>query len=72
MVVFYGSQTGTAEDLASRLAKDASRFGMKGIALDPEECDMVRRFPNYGSDIVQVYFFDFRKTCRSCQKLRIR
>lgn len=40
VVVFYGSQTGTAEDLASRLAKDASRFGMKGIAVDPEECDM--------------------------------
>jgi NADPH-ferrihemoprotein reductase len=40
VVVFYGSQTGTAEDLANRLAKDAQRFGLKGVALDPEECDM--------------------------------
>lgn len=40
VVVFYGSQTGTAEELAGRLAKDATRYGMKGIALDPEECDM--------------------------------
>ncbi|KRY47244.1 NADPH--cytochrome P450 reductase [Trichinella britovi] len=39
MVVFYGSQTGTAEDLAFRLAKDAVRYGMKAIALDPEEYD---------------------------------
>ncbi|KRX56734.1 NADPH--cytochrome P450 reductase [Trichinella sp. T9] len=41
MVVFYGSQTGTAEDLAFRLAKDAVRYGMKAIALDPEEYDPV-------------------------------
>jgi NADPH-ferrihemoprotein reductase len=40
VVVFYGSQTGTAEELAGRLAKDAARYGMKGIALDPEECEM--------------------------------
>lgn len=41
VVVFYGSQTGTAEDLANRLAKDAQRYGMnKGFALDPEECDV--------------------------------
>uniref|UniRef100_A0A915L6H1 NADPH--cytochrome P450 reductase n=1 Tax=Romanomermis culicivorax TaxID=13658 RepID=A0A915L6H1_ROMCU len=41
VVVFYGSQTGTAEDLANRLAKDAQRYGMqKGLALDPEECDV--------------------------------
>jgi NADPH-ferrihemoprotein reductase len=35
--VFYGSQTGTAEDFASRLAKKASRYGVKGLAIDPEE-----------------------------------
>lgn len=40
VVVFYGSQTGTAEEFATRLAKDASRYGMKGMAADPEECDM--------------------------------
>jgi len=40
VIVFYGSQTGTAEEFATRLAKDASRYGMKGMVADPEECDM--------------------------------
>ncbi|XP_050408551.1 NADPH--cytochrome P450 reductase [Patella vulgata] len=40
VVVFYGSQTGTAEEFATRLAKDATRYGMKGMVADPEECDM--------------------------------
>ena len=41
VVVFYGSQTGTAEEFATRLAKDAGRYGMKGMVADPEECEMV-------------------------------
>ncbi|KAI1893695.1 hypothetical protein AGOR_G00126340 [Albula goreensis] len=40
VVVFYGSQTGTAEEFSNRLAKDARRYGMKGMAADPEEYDM--------------------------------
>uniref|UniRef100_A0A673ISE1 NADPH--cytochrome P450 reductase n=1 Tax=Sinocyclocheilus rhinocerous TaxID=307959 RepID=A0A673ISE1_9TELE len=40
IVVFYGSQTGTGEEFANRLAKDAHRYGMKGMAADPEEYDM--------------------------------
>ncbi|XP_066508283.1 NADPH--cytochrome P450 reductase-like isoform X1 [Hoplias malabaricus] len=40
IVVFYGSQTGTAEEFANRLSKDAQRYGMKGMAADPEEYDM--------------------------------
>lgn len=40
IVVFYGSQTGTAEEFAARLAKEANRFGMKAMVADPEECDM--------------------------------
>ncbi|KAG7319625.1 hypothetical protein KOW79_016768 [Hemibagrus wyckioides] len=40
IVVFYGSQTGTAEEFANRLSKDAHRYGMKGMAADPEEYDM--------------------------------
>ena len=40
-MVFYGSQTGTAEEFAGRLAKDAARYGMKGMPADPEECEMV-------------------------------
>jgi len=43
IVCFYGSQTGTAEEFAGRLAKDAARFGMKALAADPEECEMVGR-----------------------------
>ncbi|CAG7834982.1 unnamed protein product [Allacma fusca] len=40
IVVFYGSQTGTGEEFAGRLAKEAVRYGMKGMAADPEECAM--------------------------------
>lgn len=40
MVIFYGSQTGTAEDYASRLAKEGSaRFGLKTMVADLEEYD---------------------------------
>jgi len=41
IIVFYGSQTGTAEEFANRLSKDAQRYGMKGMAADPEEYNMV-------------------------------
>lgn len=41
IIVFYGSQTGTAEEFANRLSKDAQRYGMKGMSADPEEYDMV-------------------------------
>lgn len=42
LVVFYGSQTGTGEEFAGRLAKEGIRYHMKGMVADPEECDMVR------------------------------
>lgn len=41
--MFYGSQTGTAEEFANRLSKDAHRYGMRGMAADPEEYDPVSR-----------------------------
>lgn len=40
-MVFYGSQTGTAEEFAGRLAKEGIRYQLKGMVADPEECDMV-------------------------------
>ncbi|XP_037974141.2 NADPH--cytochrome P450 reductase isoform X1 [Plutella xylostella] len=40
LVVFYGSQTGTGEEFAGRLAKEGVRYKMKGMVADPEECDM--------------------------------
>ncbi|EJU03228.1 cytochrome P450 oxidoreductase, partial [Dacryopinax primogenitus] len=40
IVIFYGSQTGTAEEYAIRLAKEAkSRFGLSSLVCDPEEYD---------------------------------
>lgn len=39
-VIFYGSQTGTAEDYASRLAKEGkSRFGLETMTADLEDYD---------------------------------
>ncbi|KAI0478764.1 NADPH-cytochrome P450 reductase [Xylariaceae sp. FL0804] len=39
-VIFYGSQTGTAEDYASRLAKEGkSRFGLETMVADVEDYD---------------------------------
>lgn len=39
-VIFYGSQTGTAEDYASRLAKEGhARFGLNTMTADLEEYD---------------------------------
>ncbi|RWS02998.1 NADPH-cytochrome P450 reductase-like protein [Dinothrombium tinctorium] len=40
VIVFYGSQTGTAEEFATRLAKESNRYGLKALVADPEECDM--------------------------------
>lgn len=40
MVVFYGSQTGTAEDYATRLAKEGhQRYGLDTMTADMEEYD---------------------------------
>lgn len=47
-VLFYGSQTGTAEDYAQRLAKEgASRFGLKTMTADLEDYDFdtLDKFP---------------------------
>jgi NADPH-ferrihemoprotein reductase len=41
--MFYGSQTGTAEEYSIRLAKEAkSKFGISSLVCDPEEYDFGR------------------------------
>lgn len=40
LIAFYGSQTGTGEEFAGRLAKEGIRYKMKGMVADPEEYEM--------------------------------
>ncbi|KAJ3376359.1 NADPH-cytochrome P450 reductase, partial [Entophlyctis sp. JEL0112] len=41
LLIFYGSQTGTAEDLATRIANEVyARFGVEAAVADPEDYDM--------------------------------
>jgi NADPH-ferrihemoprotein reductase len=42
IVVFFGSQTGTGEEFAQRLAKNSRLFGLKALVVDPEEIDLVK------------------------------
>jgi sulfite reductase alpha subunit-like flavoprotein len=38
VAIFYGSQTGTAEDYGIRIAKEIKvRYGLSSLVLDPEE-----------------------------------
>lgn len=54
-VMFYGSQTGTAEDYASRLAKEGqSRYGLRTMTADLEEYDF-EDLDNFPED--KVAFF---------------
>ena len=40
VVVFYGSQTGTAEDLATKLSKEmSSKYGLKSMTADLDNFD---------------------------------
>ncbi|EFO27526.2 FAD binding domain-containing protein [Loa loa] len=40
VLIIYGSQTGTAEELAGRLSKDVQNYGQKALLLDPEEMNV--------------------------------
>ena len=54
-VVFYGSQTGTAEDYASRLAKaGSSRFGLNTMTADLEEYDF-ENLDSFPEDKVAIF-----------------
>lgn len=39
IAIFFGSQTGTAEEFSQRLSKDAQRYSLKAGIFDPEECN---------------------------------
>lgn len=52
IVVFYGSQTGTAEEFATRLAKEASRYTLKAMVADPEEYDMVNKLKLHIANVI--------------------
>jgi NADPH-ferrihemoprotein reductase len=39
MVIYYGSQTGTAEEFAFRISQNARRYGIKSLVLNPEDVD---------------------------------
>ena len=43
IIVFFGSQTGTAEEFASRLASEAKLYGFNAMTADLEEYEMVCR-----------------------------
>jgi NADPH-ferrihemoprotein reductase len=54
-VIFYGSQTGTAEDYASRLAKEGSaRFGLKSMIADLEDYDF-ENLDTFPTDKIAVF-----------------
>ncbi|MCJ1283262.1 NADPH-cytochrome P450 reductase [Xylographa opegraphella] len=54
-VIFYGSQTGTAEDYASRLAKEgSSRFGLKTMVADLEDYDY-ENLDNFPEDKIAMF-----------------
>ena len=46
MVVFYGSQTGTAEEFTTRLCKEARYYGISAMCADPVEYDIVSKPPS--------------------------
>lgn len=56
IVVFFGSQTGTAEEFAQRLAKNSRLYGLKTLVVDPEEIDIVF---NHLCVYIYNYFLDY-------------
>ncbi len=54
MVVFFGSQTGTGEEFAQRLVKNARLYGIRALVMDPEETDMVSVFINSGRSFLAI------------------
>lgn len=55
IAIFYGSQTGTAEEYATKLAKEAkARFGTSSLVLDPEEYEF-EKLDQMPDDCVAVF-----------------
>ena len=57
VVVFYGSQTGTAEEFSTRLSKDAQRYGLKALVVDPEGmCILLISFMDIKNYVLSLLF----------------
>ncbi|PWY99895.1 putative NADPH-cytochrome P450 reductase [Testicularia cyperi] len=55
IAIFYGSQTGTAEEYATKLAKEAkARFGTSSLVLDPEDYEF-EKLDQMPEDCVAVF-----------------
>lgn len=55
VIIFYGSQTGTAEDYASRLAKEIkSRFNVAAVVVDTEQVDM-KYLDQFPEDAIAIF-----------------
>lgn len=60
LILLYGSQTGTAEDLATRLAKETStNYGLSTLVCDIEEYDMEELFNWPRDDPTKNYLLGF-------------
>jgi NADPH-ferrihemoprotein reductase len=56
LIIFYGSQTGTAEEYAIRFAKEAkAKFGLSSLVCDPEEFDF-ENLDTIPEDCAAVFF----------------
>ncbi|KAJ2328586.1 hypothetical protein IWW51_001115 [Coemansia sp. RSA 2702] len=54
VVILYGSQTGTAEDFATRLGKDIHSAAVRPLVLDPEQYDW-QCLASLGSDELVIF-----------------
>ena len=71
VLILFGSQTGTAEELAGRLAKDFARYGKKALVMDPEEIEVedLPKITGIRFDWKQLIFWFSRNTQTSAYSL---
>lgn len=62
MIILYGSQTGTAEDYASRLGREAKQYGFEPLLADFENFSFVRSF--FHMSFVAEWALTCHRACR--------